>query len=75
MSLAWMNRAACAPDIYFTDKTSDEQKAVCADCPVRVECLDYGVEVTQHTYPLAKGSVVYGGLTLAELRQARKARA
>lgn len=46
----WIERAACRgldPDLWFPgqgDNTSYRKATkVCADCPVRVECLDYAV--------------------------------
>jgi WhiB family redox-sensing transcriptional regulator len=44
----WMADAACRgmnPDLFFPERggSTAEAKAVCAGCPVRVECLDYAI--------------------------------
>jgi WhiB family redox-sensing transcriptional regulator len=61
----WRQDAACreaAPELFFTDN-SDEAKAICADCPVRAECLSWALENTEFG--------VWGGLGEDE-RQAQK---
>ncbi len=48
---AWQARAACRgvdPDLFFPERTTSNQdveraKAVCGSCPVRDECLEYGL--------------------------------
>jgi WhiB family redox-sensing transcriptional regulator len=45
---AWMAQGACrgtATAMFFTELGGDVRpaKALCAECPVRVECLDYAV--------------------------------
>ncbi len=44
----WMEKAACkgvGPELWFPLGKADttEAKAVCADCPVREECLEYAL--------------------------------
>lgn len=45
----WSKNAACRgldPDLFFPVKgeKTDEAKAVCEDCPVQEECLEYAVK-------------------------------
>jgi WhiB family transcriptional regulator, redox-sensing transcriptional regulator len=44
----WVGRATCRgvdPDLFFPDRGGDvdRAKAICADCPVRDDCLDYAL--------------------------------
>lgn len=44
----WMDNAACAgadPDLFFVDvgMAADEAKAICVECPVRTDCLDFAL--------------------------------
>lgn len=64
-------KAACRgmaeEDIFFPDRShgpngADAAKAVCAGCPVRVECLEHALEA-QEEYG------VWGGTTPAERRR------
>ena len=47
----WMDRAACAevePELFFATSPNDPctlARQICAACPVRLECLDYAVEM------------------------------
>lgn len=74
--LDWMDRAACrgcGPDIWFpylgegvaTDY--GPAKAICAECPVRTECLSYAVACI----PIGDNGV-WGGADPDELRQLRR---
>ena len=69
----WMEDAACLgvdPDLWFPSRgsTGTRAKAICAGCPVRVECLDYALENNeQHG--------IWGGLDLPERRRVAKWRA
>lgn len=59
---SWRGQALCATvgtDPFFTDGLEDEARAVCARCPVRVECLAYAIETRQP-------DGVWGGLDDAE---------
>lgn len=69
-STAWMMDAACARDVYFTDRPFAEQAPVCRQCPVRFECLELGVTQTLR----ASDTVVYGGKSAAELSRLSRAR-
>jgi WhiB family redox-sensing transcriptional regulator len=64
-ALAWREHAACMghAEYFFNDakKTNVRQaKKICADCPVRLECLEHGM--THDEYG------VWGGLTANERR-------
>lgn len=45
----WREHARCKgwdPELFYVERGqefSDEVKAVCATCPVRIECLDFAV--------------------------------
>ena len=64
-SYAWQDDALCAqvdPELFFPEQggKSKAAKKVCAQCPVRDQCLDYA---------LTEGIVefgVFGGTTAAE---------
>lgn len=65
----WMDAGLCAqvdPEIFFPEKggSTREPKQVCAQCPVRVECLDYAL-----THDERFG--VWGGLSERERRPLR----
>lgn len=58
---AWMADAACrgqGPDLFFAGNNRAARK-VCADCPVRQQCLDYA-----QAEPTLEG--VWGGLNRGE---------
>lgn len=62
----WRRQAACVgmdPLIFFPGmgRNATEAKRICAECPVRLECLTYAVE-----YRLPGG--VFGGKTEDERR-------
>ena len=66
-SPGWWFEGLCAqtdPELFFPEKGGSvrEAKAVCAECPVRVECLEYA---------LAHGERfgVWGGLSERERRR------
>jgi len=67
--MSWKHDAACVgvdPDLFF-GATEAEAKAVCAGCPVKVDCLIYAVE-----NDILHG--VWGGRTPAERKDDRLAR-
>lgn len=72
----WRDFAACRavdPEIFFRT-TNDgvpnkEAEAVCAGCPVRVQCLEYAM-----THPDTARYGVWGGLGHNDLRRLRAAR-
>jgi WhiB family redox-sensing transcriptional regulator len=53
MTPAWVNEAACRGkpiDWFFPDaeagRMHPEAKALCEECPVRAECLDYALHLS-----------------------------
>lgn len=72
---AWRHRAACRdsdPDLFFpageTGPALDQgeaAKAVCRQCPVRGECLDFALRSNQE-------AGIWGGVTEAERRKLRR---
>lgn len=74
--MGWMERAVCTdtdPELFFPvgkvgselyDAEVSRARAVCAGCPVRDRCLEYGVgqDVRQVLVRVAPEGV-YGGLT------------
>lgn len=57
--LEWMRSAVCAGVEGFTENPWPEQVAACSECPVKSECLSYGLEEPV-TDP--KEALVWGGL-------------
>ena len=50
--LAWQDHALCAqvdPELWFPEKggSTKDAKAVCRECPVRAECLEYALASQQ----------------------------
>jgi WhiB family redox-sensing transcriptional regulator len=74
----WASLGACQdsdPDLFFPIATSGpalqqmaEAKAVCARCPVRVDCLSYALDTGQD-------AGVWGGASAEERQENRSARA
>lgn len=69
---AWQQRAACRgsdPELFFPDRgeDADPAKKICADCPVRQECLEAA---------LARGERfgIWGGMSERERRKIRRTR-
>lgn len=70
---SWMDRAACVgvengDAIFFSESSAGRPvaaKAICGRCPVREECLEYG---------LTENFGVWGGLSVRERRRLRRAR-
>lgn len=67
ISISWKVRGACAgldPDIFFpeTDEVADEAKSICADCSVRIACLE-------HALASREKDGVWGGATARERRR------
>lgn len=65
--ISWKVRGACAgldPDIFFpeTDEVADEAKSICADCSVRISCLE-------HALASREKDGVWGGATARERRR------
>lgn len=53
------------PELFFTDRTEDQAKAVCAPCPVRSACL--GWALTQESDATRYG--VFGGMSPTDRRR------
>jgi WhiB family redox-sensing transcriptional regulator len=69
---SWMVAAACRdldPDLFFPDRghSTSEARAVCADCPVRSDCLEYALESVEQ-------QGIWGGTSETERRTIRGAR-
>lgn len=70
---AWQSRAAClasSPSLFFADSSgegSDQAIAVCADCPVRAECLQYALDNNETLG-------VWGGTTPRQRTRMRRGR-
>ncbi|WP_068925061.1 WhiB family transcriptional regulator [Planobispora rosea] len=63
---AWMEQARCAevdPELWFPEKGGSPRKAqaICADCPVRTECLEWALDAHEEFG-------VWGGLSEMERR-------
>lgn len=71
----WMARAACRNadhDLFFgnTGSTVAQAKAICAECPVRLHCLDYANRELQGE----SNHGIWGGTTPAERTAMRSGR-
>lgn len=71
-SLDWQERALCAdldPELFYPAKgeCAREAKAVCAQCPVRLQCLEYAIANDEKFG-------IFGGLSERERRVIRKER-
>jgi len=71
---AWRTQARCRgldPEIFYpiADEESEEAKAVCGECPVRLACLEYALAARER-------DGIWGGCTEKErrriIRQRRK---
>ncbi len=75
--MEWVHRARCKdedPELFFPVGTTgpaaaqiDAAKAVCMECPVRIECLEWALATGQD-------AGVWGGLSEDERRAVRRAR-
>ena len=70
----WRQDGACRGadvNVFFPETEDDEAvapaKAICASCPVRVECLEFALATRQD-------DGVWGGLTETERRRLRRRR-
>jgi WhiB family transcriptional regulator, redox-sensing transcriptional regulator len=69
----WKDRAACAgysntvffPSSDATPASIEKAKAICATCPVTVDCLEYAFETNQV-------AGIWGGTTEEERRSLRR---
>ncbi len=67
----WQLKASCLevhPEIFFPTKgeSNREAKRVCAQCPVRLKCLQYALDIDEEYG-------IWGGLTESERRKLIKA--
>ncbi len=76
-ALGWAHTAACTgleSSIFYpaTEDEADTAKAVCAQCPVQLDCLEHAIERREH-------NGVWGGATEKErqriIRRRRRERA
>ena len=66
----WQERAACYgldPEVFFPEKggSSREAKRICAECPVRIECLNYALRRDERYG-------VWGGMSERERRRLKR---
>lgn len=65
----WMADAACArtdPEAFFPEKGSGaDARKICADCPVRQQCLDMALNLRRNP------DGIWGGTTMEERRAMR----
>lgn len=66
----WMVRARCLdadPDAFFPEKggSTREAKRICAQCPVREECLEFSLENRERFG-------IWGGMSQRERRRLRR---
>lgn len=72
---AWTSRAACRgmdPEMFFPDRQDGYQaiqaiQAICAECPVRVECLNYALDERER-------DGIWGGMTGRQRRRLARER-
>ena len=67
---SWQERALCAqtdPEAFFPEKggSTREAKKICAQCPVRAECLEYALAHDERFG-------IWGGLSERERRRLRR---
>ena len=75
---AWRVQAACRnldTNLFFPSgdtgealDQADQARAVCAQCPVQVDCVEFALATNQH-------DGIFGGLTAEERRSLRRRRA
>jgi WhiB family redox-sensing transcriptional regulator len=68
--LPWASEAKCLnadPDVFFPEKggSTREAKRICAECPVRVECLEYALEEDERFG-------IWGGMSERERRKLKR---
>ena len=69
-TLPWASEAKCLqadPDTFFPEKggSTREAKRICADCPVRSECLEHALEQDEKFG-------IWGGLSERERRKLKR---
>lgn len=70
--LAWQDYANCRgadADLFFPERgaSTRKAKAICAECDVRAECLDYAIEIGEKFG-------IWGGMSERERRKVRRDR-
>lgn len=70
--LAWQDYANCRgadADLFFPERgaSTRKAKAICAECEVRQECLDYAIEIGEKFG-------IWGGMSERERRRVRRER-
>ena len=68
--IPWQDRARCRdfdPEIFFPEKggSSREAKRICAECAVRIECLNYALRRDERYG-------VWGGMSERERRRLKR---
>lgn len=68
--LPWAADAKCLnadPDVFFPEKggSTREAKRICAECPVRLECLEYALEQDERFG-------IWGGMSERERRKLKR---
>ena len=71
MANDWRKEALCRglmPDLFYDPKSTDDAKALCAQCPVQEPCLEFALTEVDagHTAKVVSGLGVWGGLDGAE---------
>lgn len=71
--IGWQEKAVCSladPEIFFPERggSSRAARAVCDECPVRMECLEYALDNKEQFG-------IWGGTSERERRQLRRGRA
>ena len=66
----WADEAKCLnadPDVFFPEKggSTREAKRICAECTVRVECLEYALEHDERFG-------IWGGMSERERRKIKR---
>lgn len=66
----WADEAKCLnadPDVFFPEKggSTREAKRICAECTVRVECLEYALEHDERFG-------IWGGMSERERRKLKR---
>ena len=74
--MSWRHQAACLGqpvDLFFQDRGRNDKalkaKAICRQCPVRIDCLDFALSFPDKELP-----GIYGGTTEGERRELRYSR-
>lgn len=67
---SWMRLAACRnkTELFFLEQNGQnltKARKICAECPVQIQCRDYGDRLRTATPPISKG--LWGGMTVEEL--------